>query len=55
VGLTGRVLRVNPRNGHVSTFASGLPPINPAVGIGGAMDVAVTLGGEIWKINNVSR
>jgi hypothetical protein len=40
VGLTGRVMRVNPRNGHVSTFASGLPPINPAVGIGGAMDVA---------------
>jgi len=40
VGITGRVLRVNPRNGHVSTFASGLPPINPAVGIGGAMDVA---------------
>ena len=40
VGLTGRVLRVNPRNGHVSTFASGLPPINSAVGIGGAMDVA---------------
>lgn len=40
VGLTGRVLRVNPRNGHLSTFASGLPPINPAVGIGGAMDVA---------------
>jgi len=40
VGVTGRVLRVNPRNGHVSTFASGLPPINPAVGIGGAMDVA---------------
>jgi len=40
VGVTGRVLRVNPRNGHISTFASGLPPINPAVGIGGAMDVA---------------
>jgi hypothetical protein len=39
-GMTGRVLRINPRNGHVSTFASGLPAINPAVGIGGAMDVA---------------
>jgi hypothetical protein len=34
------VLRVNPRNGGVSTFVNGLPPINPAVGIGGAMDVA---------------
>jgi hypothetical protein len=40
VGVTGRVLRVNPRNGRVSTFASGLPAINPAVGIGGAMDIA---------------
>ena len=39
-GATGRVLRVNPRNGRVSTFASGLPPIVPAVGIGGAMDIA---------------
>ena len=39
-GATGRVLRVNPRNGHVSTFASGLPPILPGPGIGGAMDVA---------------
>ncbi len=40
-GATGRVLRVNPRNGRVSTFASGLPPILvPVPGIGGAMDVA---------------
>jgi sugar lactone lactonase YvrE len=39
-GATGRVLRVNPRNGNVSTFASELPPILPAIGIGGAMDVA---------------
>ena len=39
-GATGRILRINPRNGRVSTFASGLPPIIPAVGIGGAMDVA---------------
>jgi glucose/arabinose dehydrogenase len=39
-GATGRVLRVNPRNGNVSTCASGLPPILPAIGIGGAMDVA---------------
>lgn len=39
-GATGRVLRVNPRTGNVSIFASGLPEILPAVGIGGAMDVA---------------
>jgi sugar lactone lactonase YvrE len=37
-GATGRVLRVNPRTGHVSTFASGLP--RSIIGIGGAMDVA---------------
>ena len=35
---TGRVLRVNPRNGHVSTFATGLP--QRIVGTGGAMDIA---------------
>jgi sugar lactone lactonase YvrE len=37
-GATGSVLRVNPRTGHVSTFASGLP--RSIIGIGGAMDVA---------------
>jgi len=39
-GATGSVLRVNPHNGHRSTFATGLPKTVPAVGIGGAMDVA---------------
>jgi hypothetical protein len=39
-GATGRVLRVNPQNGNVSEFASGLPPILPHIPIGGAMDVA---------------
>ena len=38
-GATGRILRVDPKTGEVTTFASGLPPILPAVGIGGAMDV----------------
>jgi hypothetical protein len=38
-GATGRVLRVDPRTGEVTTFASGLPPII-GPGIGGAMDVA---------------
>lgn len=37
-GLAGRVSRVDPVTGVVSTFASGLPP--SIVGIGGAMDVA---------------
>jgi sugar lactone lactonase YvrE len=37
-GATGRILRVDPRTGAVTEFASGLPP--SIVGIGGAMDVA---------------
>ena len=36
----GRVSRVDPQTGVVTTYASGLPPLIPAVGIGGAMDVA---------------
>ena len=39
-GPGGRVLRVDPDTGAVATFASGLPPAIPEVGIGGAMDVA---------------
>lgn len=37
-GAAGRVSRIDPRSGVVTTFASGLPP--SIVGIGGAMDVA---------------
>ncbi len=37
-GAAGRVLRVDPKTGEVTTFASGLP--ESIVGIGGAMDVA---------------
>lgn len=37
-GKAGRVLRIDPSSGAVSTFAHGLPP--SVVGIGGAMDVA---------------
>ena len=37
-GLGGRVLRVDPRTGVVTTFTSGLP--RSIIGIGGAMDVA---------------
>ena len=36
----GRVSRVDPQTGFVTTIASGLPPAIPAVGLGGAMDVA---------------
>jgi sugar lactone lactonase YvrE len=38
-GPGGRVLRVDPETGAVTTFASGLPPAIPDVGIGGAIDV----------------
>jgi hypothetical protein len=37
-GKAGRVVRVDPRTGAMSTFADGLPP--STAGIGGAMDVA---------------
>ncbi len=37
-GAAGRISRVDPNTGEVTTFASGLPP--SIVGIGGAMDVA---------------
>jgi len=36
-GAAGRILRVDPKTGDVTTFASGLPPF--IVGIGGLMDV----------------
>jgi sugar lactone lactonase YvrE len=37
-GAVGRISRVDPQTGHITTFASGLP--KKIVGIGGAMDVA---------------
>ena len=37
-GAAGRVSRVDPRTGDITTFASGLP--ESVVGIGGAIDVA---------------
>jgi hypothetical protein len=39
-GPGGRVLRVDPKTGAITTFGSGLPPAIPDVGIGGAIDVA---------------
>jgi hypothetical protein len=35
----GRISRVDPRTGAVTTFATGLPRRIPAVGVGGAMDI----------------
>jgi hypothetical protein len=43
-GPGGRVLRVDPETGTVTTFASGLPPALPEVGIGGAIDVVFVQG-----------
>lgn len=48
-GGVGRILRIDPKNGDVSTFASGLPPILPAVGIGGVSDVAF-IGGTAYAL-----
>ena len=62
-GPGGRVLRVDPKSGAVTTFASGLPPAVSDVGIGGAIDVAfvgrrayvlVTLVGPELGQNNVA-
>src|SRR5436190_12224774 len=39
-GAVGRISRVDPQTGEKTTFASGLPRAIPAVGIGGAIDVA---------------
>jgi hypothetical protein len=38
-GASGRILRVDPRTGEVTTFASGLPPA-VVPGLGGVIDVA---------------
>jgi len=46
-GLAGRVSRVDPQTGTVTTFASGLPP--SLIGIGGAMDV-VFKGGTAYVL-----
>jgi sugar lactone lactonase YvrE len=46
-GAAGRISRVDPKTGDVTTFASGLPP--SVVGIGGAMDVAF-IGGTAYVL-----
>lgn len=49
-GAVGRVSRVDPETGAVTTFASGLPP--SIIGIGGAIDVAF-LGGTAYVLVTV--
>lgn len=39
-GAVGRISRVDPRTGAVTTYAQGLPAALPFIGIGGAIDVA---------------
>ena len=45
----GRISRVDPRTGKITTFASGLPKSIPGVGIGGAIDVAF-IGGTAYAL-----
>jgi hypothetical protein len=47
--VAGRIVRVDPRTGTVTTFASGLPAGNPGIGIGGVMDVAF-IGGTPYAL-----
>jgi hypothetical protein len=46
-GAAGRISRVDPNTGAVTTFASGLPP--SIIGIGGAIDVAF-IGGTAYAL-----
>jgi hypothetical protein len=39
VAAEGKIIRVNPRNGHTRTFAEGLPAQIPELGYGGVVDV----------------
>jgi hypothetical protein len=48
-GAVGMISRINPRTGEKTTFASGLPPLIPDVGIGGVTDVAF-MGGTAYAL-----
>ena len=48
-GKAGVILRVDPKTGDYTTFASGLPKLIPEVGIGGISDVAF-LGGKAYAL-----
>jgi hypothetical protein len=47
--LAGRISRVDPRTGEITTFASGLPKQIPSVGVGGTIDVAF-IGGTAYAL-----
>jgi hypothetical protein len=48
-GQAGAILRVDPKTGLYTTFASGLPQLIPDVGIGGISDVAF-FGGKAYAL-----
>jgi hypothetical protein len=48
-GKAGSILRVDPKTGDVTTYASGLPQLIPDVGIGGVADVAFH-GGKAYAL-----
>jgi hypothetical protein len=48
-GIAGRISRVDPQTGDVTTFASGLPAALPGFPIGGPMDVAF-IGGTAYAL-----
>jgi hypothetical protein len=48
-GVNGTITRINPATGDHWTFASGLPPLIPDVGIGGVTDVAF-IGGTAYAL-----
>ena len=48
-GAVGRISRIDPKTGEVTTFASGLPPLLPSIGIGGVFDVTF-LGGTAYAL-----
>lgn len=50
--VAGRIVRIDPQTGAVTTFASGLPAGNPAIGIGGVMDVAF-IGGTAYALTTL--
>jgi hypothetical protein len=48
-GAAGKISRLDPKSGEITTFASGLPAGNPDIGIGGVMDVAF-IGGTAYAL-----
>jgi len=51
-GAAGAILRIDPKTGDKTTFASGLPQLLPAVGTGGITDVAF-IGGTAYAVVTV--